>query len=111
MGGLLQLRAPTRGTGRSDAVRAATLEDDALGRQRTPSVAQGAGGGIRTPDLFLEWEVSKKSDLATKSLRNDAPDRPERASEKGPSESPYHSTMTVARIPRSACPGTVQNAS
>ena len=42
--------------------------------------------GIRTPDLFLEREGTKKSDLATKTLTIDAPDRPKRASEKSPSE-------------------------
>ena len=40
--------------------------------------------GIRTPDLFLEREEDERSVLATKTLKNDAPDRPERASEKRP---------------------------
>src|SRR5258708_7583422 len=49
--------------------------------------------GIRTPDLFLEREALQKSDLATKTLGNDAPDRPERASEKGPISSHLNETL------------------
>ncbi len=33
--------------------------------------------GIRTHDLFLEREATKKSALATKLSTSDAPDRPE----------------------------------
>ena len=38
-------------------------------------------------------EALQKSDLATKTLGNDAPDRPERASEKGPISSHLNETL------------------
>ena len=44
----------------------------------------GSPDGIRTHDLFLEREGTKKSDLATKTLGMTRRTDPERASEKGP---------------------------
>ena len=45
------------------------------------TTASSSPDGIRTRDLLLEREGAKRSDPATKTLMNDAPDRPERASE------------------------------